>query len=454
MFVKTLRLRIVVTFILALIGSSLAMLWVSASITHRFTIEFFEGSMKLQLQQAQRVYESGGPGRLAEYLEETDAALTGKRFLTDSGGRDLVSGVDRSSLLPTGFDLLGFAKQKDGQEIMVRPSLDGRYHLVVTAPPPLRFGSFVPYFFAVAIAIALLGWTLSAGIVSPLHRIADVVDRFGRGDLSARVASDRKDEIGNLARSFNAMADRIQTLVTAERRLLQDVSHELRSPLSRLSLAFELMKDAPFPEAAANRVRREINRLSQLVATLLEVNRSEWDRSSRRTQPVPVGSLTEQIVDECGGEAEIRNIRIETQLRSSTVVEGDPELLRRAIENVLRNAIRFAPPGSWVQVHVDDSDSRVKIHVRDYGPGVPEDLLVRIFDPFFRVDESRESAAGGIGLGLSIARRAVLLHQGEITASNAAPGFQVTIAIPASAPQLYTALADSGKMSLDATNAL
>src|SRR5947209_4630247 len=128
-----------------------------------------------------------------------------------------------------------------------------------------------------------------------------------------------QDEIGNLARSFNAMADRIQTLLTAERRLLQDVSHELRSPLSRLSLAFELMKDASDSEAAVSRVRREINRLSQLVATLLEVNRSESDPSSMRTQPVPVASLTEEIVEDSGGEAEVRNIRIETQIHCSTV---------------------------------------------------------------------------------------------------------------------------------------
>ena len=215
---------------------------------------------------------------------------------------------------------------------------------------------------------------------------------------------------------------------------MQDVSHELRSPLSRLSSAFELMKDASDSEAAVSRVRREINRLSQLVATLLEVNRSESDPSSMRTQPVPVASLTEEIVEDSGGEAEVRNIRIETQIHCSTVVEGDPELLRRAIENVLRNAIRFAPAGSCVQVRVHDSNGRVKILVRDYGPGVPENLLGRVFDPFFRVDESRDSAAGGVGLGLSIARRAVLLHQGTIIARNAAPGFQVSIAIPVSAP--------------------
>jgi len=426
-------LWVVVTFTLALIGSSLAVLWISASITGRFTVEFFEGSVKLQLQQAQRIYETRGPELLAEYLAETDAALSGTRYLTDASGRDLVSGMDRSSMLPTGFDFLGFPKETNGQDIIVRQSPDGRYHLVVSAPPPLGFAPFIPYFIAVAIAIVLLGWTLSAGIVSPLHRVASAVDRFGAGDLSARVACDRKDEIGNLARSFNAMADRIQTLLTAERRLLQDISHELRSPLSRLSFAAELMKDTSDPEAALSRMRREITRLSQLVATLLDVNSSEWDPSTRITQPVPIASLTEKIVGDCSVEAEVHNIQIETHIDSSTIVEGDPELLRRAIENILRNAIRFAPAESCVVVEVDDTGRGVGIRVRDYGPGVPDDLLVRIFDAFFRVDESRDGAAGGVGLGLSIARRAVLLHQGQITARNANPGLQVSITIPVSA---------------------
>ncbi len=274
---RGLKIRMVVTFALAIIGTSLAMLWISASIAGRLNIEFFEGSMKLELQRAQRIYETGGRESLAAYLAETDESLPGTLYLTDATGRDLVSGVDRSSVLPTGYDFLGFPKEKNGEDIIVRRSADGRYHLIVAAPPPLVLGSFVPYFLAVATAIALLGWTLFLGVFSPLHRVASAVDHFGRGDLSARVASDRKDEIGNLARSFNAMADRIQTLLSAERRLLEDVSHELRSPLSRLSFAAELIRDAPDREAAVSRVRREINRLSQLVDTLLEVNRSEWD---------------------------------------------------------------------------------------------------------------------------------------------------------------------------------
>ena len=225
---KSLKLRIVVTFTLALIGISLAMLWISASITRRVIADFFEGSMQLELQRAQRIFETGGSARLAAYLAETDASLPGTLYLTDASGHDLVSGVDRSRVLPTGFDFLGFPKEQNGEDIIVRQSRDGRYHLVVAAPPPLGFGSFIPYFLAVAIAIALLVWTLFLGIFSPLHRVASTVDRFGRGDLSARVSTDRKDEIGNLARTFNEMADRIQTLLSAERRLLQDVSHELR----------------------------------------------------------------------------------------------------------------------------------------------------------------------------------------------------------------------------------
>jgi two-component system sensor histidine kinase CpxA len=129
-------------------------------------------------------------------------------------------------------------------------------------------------------------------------------------------------------------------------------------------------------------------------------------------------------------EARARNVGIDSKFRSRALVEGDPELLRRAVENVLRNAIRFTPVDTTVSLKVEDKGREVVVSVRDSGPGVPEEFLVRIFDPFFRVDESREEAAGGTGLGLSIARRAVLLHHGEITAENASPGLLVEIVIP------------------------
>jgi two-component system sensor histidine kinase CpxA len=279
-------------------------------------------------------------------------------------------------------------------------------------------------------AIGLLGFVLAVGIVSPLRRVASVVDRFGRGDLSARMESGRKDEIGNLGRSFNSMADRIETLLNAERRLLQDISHELRSPLARLSFAAELMRNASDPDAAANRMKREITRLTRLVGALLEVTSAEGDPSSRKTERFALSDTVKETVTDCSFEAETRGSRIESDCRSSATVEGDPELLRRALENVVRNAIRYAPSGSAIELRVNDLSDRVKITVRDYGPGVPEEMLERIFDPFVRVDESRDVATGAVGLGLAITRRAVLLHHGVVTAENVCPGLQVAIEIP------------------------
>jgi signal transduction histidine kinase len=287
--------------------------------------------------------------------------------------------------------------------------------------------------------------------VSPLRRVASTVDAFGRGDLSVRVESKRRDEIGDVARSFNSMADRIETLVTAERRLLQDVSHELRSPLARLSFAVELIKDSPDPEQGIARLQREIQRLSQLVGTLLDMTSAEGGVFTRRMMMVRIATLAEEIVDDCRLEAEARGVSISSAISSTATIQCEPELVRRAIENVLRNAIRFAPPDSVVETRVEDHSDRVVISIRDYGSGVPAETLERIFDPFFRVDDSRNGASGGAGLGLSIARRAVLLHQGEIVAENASPGLRVRITIPSlpSMAQLTESRADADRVGAE-----
>lgn len=428
---RTLFVRIVVTLVLTFVVSVIAVFWISGYITRRAMGDFIEGSMTLELRQAERIYKSGGPQDLAQYLNETDEALKGTRYLTDASGRDLVAGVDRSTLQPTGFGFLGFPKENQGQIVIVKTSDDGLFRLVVIVPPPLSLARFLPFFLLVAALIALLGWVLSIGIVSPLHRVAETVERFGRGDLSARVNSHRRDEIGDLGRSFDGMAERIETLLTAERRLLQDVSHELRSPLARLSFAAELMKEAEDPVAAAARVRREVDRLSSLVSTLIEMTSAEGDPSTRKRERVPISELVRQIAEDCAVEAKAHKVGVEADLRASAAVEGDPELLRRAIENVLRNAIRYSPSNAVVRLRLAEENGLVLIDVRDYGPGVPEDKLTRIFDPFYRVSDSRDSADGGIGLGLSIARRAILVHHGQIYARNATPGLEVKLQLPA-----------------------
>jgi len=144
----------------------------------------------------------------------------------------------------------------------------------------------------------------------------------------------------------------------------------------------------------------------------------------------PPAPLVEEIVDDCSFEAAAHNVNIECSIASRTVLEADPELLRRAIENILRNAIRYSPETSTIEVRLDDCPNGVIIRVRDYGPGVPEDMLGRIFDSFFRVDESRDGHEGGVGLGLSIVRRVVLLHHGQVRAENALPGLRVEMLLP------------------------
>ncbi len=431
---KSLRFRILVIFTIVFLGASFATWRIWDYIAHQMSGDVFEGQLRLELDQARTAFETGGIPALRQCLSEMDSALPGTYYLLDAHGRDLVSGADHARALPAESVPSGRPYFINGQALIVRASPDHKYYLLIIAPPPPPPPGapwrFMPFFALLTLAIALLGWFLSVGIVVPLHRVAAIVDRFGKGDLQARVKSKRKDELGDLARSFDGMADRIETLLTAERRLLQDVSHELRSPLARLSFAAELMRNAANPDEAHDRVRREIVRLSQLIDSLIEVTRVEGDPSSRETQRFSLTSLMWEVVRDCVIEAEARKVAIAGQINDALEIDGNPELVRRAVENVLRNAIRFSPEESSISAEVARDSTGITIIIRDSGPGVPEELLTQIFDPFVRVDQSRNCASGGLGLGLSIARRAVLLHHGTISAKNLNLGLQVTITLP------------------------
>jgi signal transduction histidine kinase len=245
------------------------------------------------------------------------------------------------------------------------------------------------------------------------------------------VNSARQDEIGGLSRSFDAMADRMQTLLMSERQLLEDVSHELRSPLTRLKLAVRLARTAPDQRMALDRVERDVNRITSLVSEIVEITRMEGDPQSRTSDCVNLAKVIGATLDDCRVEAQLlRGSCINVEGTLSCEVEGDAELLRRALENVLRNAVRYAPEKAPIDVTLTENAAEVTICVRDYGPGVPEELLTQIFEPFFRADRSRDEQSGGVGLGLSIAKRAVRLHRGTIRAANANPGLRVEIHLP------------------------
>lgn len=250
--------------------------------------------------------------------------------------------------------------------------------------------------------------------------------------FSARVAIRRKDEFGEVAKRFNEMGERIETLLAAERRLLEDVSHELWSPLARLQFALEMVRTAPERDVAVQKMRREIDRLGTLVGHLVEVTRAEGDPEARERRDVDLAGLVEEIVSDCRIEAEAKGCVIQWQCPAPIALRADTELLRRAMENVLRNGIRYAPEGSNVEVTLGARGGMVEFEVRDFGPGVPEEMITKIFQPFFRMDSSRTAATGGVGLGLLIVKRAVTLHRGEVKAENAAPGLRVKITLPLS----------------------
>ncbi len=392
--------------------------------------EMFAGWSAMEMSDAAEAYKSGGRAALAAYLGKLDKYLSGSHYLADANGKDLVTGEDHSALIAEVHSDWGAPHHHGADLVIARPSSDGQYQLILVSPIPVDFATGAPYYAMVLAAIALLCWVLASNIASPLGSLAQTVDRFGRGELSLRVHSKRRDEIGDLARSFDQMAERLQTLLTAERRLLQDISHELRSPLARLSFAAELTKTAEDRNAAAARLRKEIDRLTSLVGALLEMTRLEGDPSSRNSEDVPLNTLLQQLTEDCRVEAEARGCRLILNATPSLKLQGDRELLRRAVENVLRNAIRYAPEGTPIETRLEAKGDEALITIRDYGPGVPLFLLPKIFTACFRVDVSTDNPTGGVGLGLAIAQRAVHLHHGRLRARNMQPGLLVSIELP------------------------
>lgn len=394
----------------------------------------FSRSLALQLGNVRRAFEAEGPDGLRREFHRIDEFFPpSQRFLLDERNRDVLTGDDHSALAGKAHSPGTLPRFLGGGQPLIYRSADKKYAYVVlpNLPPPIW--PVVPYAVCILIVIALLAWIFSRALVSPLRKLRDTVDRFGRGDLAARTGSTRQDEFGEVSRAFDDMAARIETLLTAERRLLQDVSHELRTPLARLGFAVELARTSSDREASLSRIRKEVDRLSGLVGQLLQVTRAEGDPASREMEDVALDELVREVAEDSSWEAELRHVRIVSRVDDSSVVRGDREILRRAVENIVRNAVRHAPEGSSVEIGLDKERGHAHIRVRDAGPGVAEENLEQIFKPFFREDSSRNAATGGLGLGLAIASRAVHLHHGKVRATNVHPGLLIEIELPVAA---------------------
>jgi two-component system sensor histidine kinase CpxA len=421
--------KIILWSVAALILSFAVFFLVAQNVIGNAMMERFEQYNILHFEQARAAYETGGPVELTRFLSRVCLPDLEQCYLTDAAGKDLATGEDRREMTQGIARRSQAAVKRKGKMILGTASGDGRYVWVLVVTPPSA-ARLAPFYLLVLAVVGVLYWLAAANIASPLRRLAAVVDRIGRGDLAARAETSSKDEVGNLGRSVNAMAERIQTLLMAERQLLQDVSHELRSPLARLTFEAELVRKTSDRDAAAARLRHEIDRLSELVGGLIEMARAEGDPGSVDMEIVCISELLQSVAGDCAVEAAARGCTISAAPLEAVDILGNGELLRRAIENIVRNAIRYSPAGATVEAGLRRDGQHLVISVRDHGPGIPEDLIPRIFDPFFRVDPSRTEGTGGPGLGLAIARRAIRVHHGDITAENARPGARFRITIP------------------------
>ena len=389
----------------------------------------FNALADFECESAASAYDTGGPQKLESVMRQHEAKSDVRAYLFDQNGHNLGGGPDRATLLTVKPFYLRALARLQGQPV-------GIARVVPGASPPCAVvssvGEYRTFYGNRAIRLlavfAMLWYGIAGYVMLRMRRLETAIRSFGTGKLEIRLPSNSRDPIRRLSEAFNQMANQVESLVDAHKRLCIDVSHELRSPLTRLKLAIGLARSGT--QGALEQIELETSRLDDLVGQLLDVARAEVDPTSLRPESIDMESFLSEVVDECSIEARERGCELDLRFEGSGSVFGDPELLRRAVENPLRNAIRHSPKGSSVEVTCNGNTEFSFISIRDWGPGVPDDALDEIFKPFYRVESDRDRNTGGSGLGLAIAERVVALHRGSVKAENATPGLKIEIQLP------------------------
>ena len=470
----SLFLRIFVLFWIAMaliVGGSIAVTFTVAA--HEYESRELQRRPAAIAIQASEVLGKGGVAALKKWLSANEHSIADRdlyiigpdgqdilgRRLSDSAARRLEyfnresmnepDSEASSSLPPPPLPPpRNFRPQRAAPQI-VGP--DGSTYTVLLVPRrPSIFGALsLPGISLMILCIALVvsafaSWWLAQHLSAPIRRIQEGARALAsenldaRGGASLRVSAgfeDRKDELAVLARDFDAMADGLIANRAAVTRLLRDISHELRSPLARMRLAVGLAR-RPTADSGRqlDRLEREIERLDDLISQVLKLARLNGTDAPIEREPVDVDEMIEEIVHDANFEGAAKGCRISVEGSAGRTVNGNRELLRSAIENVLRNAVRYSPPGAPVEVAVERGDAGLAVSIRDRGPGVPAADLERIFEPFFRVAESRDRDSGGEGIGLAITSQVMRAHGGSATAGNRpAGGLEVRLGLPPAA---------------------
>lgn len=312
---------------------------------------------------------------------------------------------------------------------------DGRHYLLfiprrdLQAMPTTLLGPYRPLLplLIPIIASVIFSVGLAWYLTRPIRSLRDASNRLAAGQLDTRVMpaiGSRRDELADLGNDFDHMAEQIEQLIAAQKQLLNDVSHELRSPLARLGIAVELSRQQPqrAPELL-ERIEKEIGRLDELVGELLTLSRLEAGVFEGELDWLDLDGLVETVAEDARFEAQRLNCAVRYQGIDEGLIQGRVELLRRAIENVVRNGLTHSPAGSELTISLSQEAGRFVVIVCDQGPGVPEEKLGQLFRPFVRIEETNHNTAlPGYGLGLAIAKRATEIHRGTIRARNRETG--------------------------------
>lgn len=396
--------------------------------------------------QSTHEYEHGGQTGLVAYLDRMQKESGIRAYLFNNQQRELTG-----RWIPPGApDLARRVLETERPEVadnaspplMAQPAMgiDGSRYVFIAEPPRRSAWPFHPlmHILAVTLTGALFCYWLARYLTSPVTKLRAATRELAKGNLSTRVGptlGNRRDELVSLAADFDVMAAKIQSLVDSQRRLLGDISHELRSPLARLNVALELARQRSGADAtsALERIQREAEILNEMIGQLLALTRLESGTDEVVKTEFDLAALVREVAGDADFEARSRGRSVKFGANENCKIDGNEQLLRRAVENVVRNAVQYTAPGTEVEVKLEcrDKPGVAVIKVRDHGAGVPQEALGKIFRPFYRVDDARDREAGGVGLGLAIADRAVRLHGGTVEAVNVeGGGLVVTISLP------------------------
>jgi two-component system sensor histidine kinase CpxA len=413
------------------------------------------GVLDQYARSAVNIYVHGGKVRLGEYLQEIQDASFLQSTLLDPENRDIVGrgvppGAEQvlAEARATGQTQFHIGLIWTGAAVDDRP--DGKYILVAKVLVPYRLvlggalETTVLQWLLPGLAGALLCLLLARHIAAPIRTLQSAAGKIADGDLSVRASpaiGARRDELADLARDFDRMTDRIQSLLRKQQELLGDISHELRSPLTRLNVSLELVRRGK--THAVQRMQADLDRLNMLISQILTLTRLQTRGDQKNGTSVNLRVILESVAEDARFEGNENGISVVISHVEDCWLKADPALLRSCIENVVRNAVHYTKPQTEVTLSVDlfsnCSGSEVshlaRILVADHGDGVPAEALEHIFEPFYRVTEAREHQTGGTGLGLSIAQRIAIVHGGSISARNRdSGGLEIEIRLPANAP--------------------